>query len=853
MIMNTEAKNPYSTKTPWPCMRGNCLNSGCLDLNDWRVQFSKLNQSDSFHNSLIHFHTNNSVFSTPIIDENERIFVGSGDHSFYAFEPHKSIELWHQTQSEIIDSAGCINSIGLIFMVGGDGKIRSFHPDGREIWTKNIALNRLKKQFTYSTLYWFEANIVLGPDNSLYAANDDFFLYKLNQNGDIIWFFRTGFLIWSAVGFLSDNTVILAGFDTNLYAIDSLTGRCKWKKNLNGSLVASPAIGNNDVIFEGSFNGKLYAIEGSRGRIKWEFDTGAHIYASCCISPDNIVYIGSSNGCFYALNSETGQVIWMKYFGEVIRSSASIGPDIENNCPYLIYVGIGDGSINALEPNGRIRWSYNTLQIASNSDYPNINASIALGWTGLCVASSTGDVIWIPYDYYLHNKEKSNYRQEIFNTVNTNGSWHYISPGGRLNVQSMQKTQEILPSSILSIKFLINGENGIHPAKILSTTMKIQFEPPITFNSNLQSDKSTVNIVSDDILNPNTDYLCKIFVEYNDEHKKILSNSQLLSLKTTASGGVFSIIDVQNNVLKIHQMAIPQPAILPSLNQIGFASLSIPFKIIYVDSNLGRFIALGIQKFGGEGAAMNRVSLYAFSGKYNNDYFIMESKNCLFEITAFNIPIRIFRIAGRLLPTGSVAPNASLLIEQKIGRSLIPLLSQMGQSSPINNKVIRSYIKSYGLKQILSAGLPFIRALIHQIKIKTWRMRGLINSEGVLQGVGTFQLDYAPRMEPINTNEYKIVKFGYVAKKKIIIADLSLNNSLIGLNKSISIILVDLSSITVVPYNYNNAISSTRRENQSIVTLKLKYLKDLKLLIHNPLRAFLLIDFDVIATFDFEY
>ena len=234
-------EDPYQENAPWPNMRGDIKNSGRLRDLKWKGKSNTASE-------VIHFQTANAIYSTPIIDAEERIYIGSADHYFYAFDPHKGRELWKFDAGEIIDSAGCIDKDNTVYIATGSSKIHAFTPEGKEKWTFDNLVNRRKEQFTFSTNYWYEANIVLGPDDAIYVANDDFFIYKMTKNGEVIWGYRTGFLIWSACSFSKDGTVYSAGFDHLFYALDMNTGKIKWKTDLKGSLVGSPAVGEDGTI-----------------------------------------------------------------------------------------------------------------------------------------------------------------------------------------------------------------------------------------------------------------------------------------------------------------------------------------------------------------------------------------------------------------------------------------------------------------------------------------------------------------------------------------------------------------------------------------------------------------------------
>ena len=71
---------PYLLGSAWPVMRGDLQNTGRGKLGKWEP--SSVRTLD-----VRRFQTGNGIFSTPVIDANERIYVGSADHYFYAFDP----------------------------------------------------------------------------------------------------------------------------------------------------------------------------------------------------------------------------------------------------------------------------------------------------------------------------------------------------------------------------------------------------------------------------------------------------------------------------------------------------------------------------------------------------------------------------------------------------------------------------------------------------------------------------------------------------------------------------------------------------------------------------------------------
>ena len=158
---------------PWPSMRGGFGNLGRARVSPeprgWPVRS---------------FPTGGPVFSTPVIGADEQIYVGSADRCFYRLDPASGQVVWRVETDELIDSAACIGPDGSVWVPGGDGRIYGFDAEGKEVWRYDRMLDRTR--VTPSTIYWWEANVVLGPNGWLYAGNDDFYLYAIDPGGDTI-------------------------------------------------------------------------------------------------------------------------------------------------------------------------------------------------------------------------------------------------------------------------------------------------------------------------------------------------------------------------------------------------------------------------------------------------------------------------------------------------------------------------------------------------------------------------------------------------------------------------------------------------------------------------------------------
>ncbi len=842
---------PYLPGAAWPVMRGDLQNSG-------RGQTGKWEPSPDAIKEVRRFHTGNGIFSTPVIGDRERIYVGSADHYFYALDPVTGKLLWKFDAQELIDSAAALSADRRVYVPAG-GAIYALDLEGHPLWSFDVTDHRPPGLYTFGTNFWWEGNVVLGPDGNLYAGNDDFFFYSFSPEGKFRWARRTGFLIWSVPAFGPDDIMYFAGFDMRLYALERETGKLKWKKNLKNALVASPALGPDGTIFQGSFDGALYALNSVSGRLKWKYQTDDHIYASAALDSRGRVYVTSADGFLYALDANTGAERWTYYTGDAVRSSPVLGPDPEGKAEYLIYFGGGQGEVFAIDPEGKRRWSFNTLAMTGRIDYPNLNASPALGRDGIALANANGDVFYIPYQYYLKPDAKGISRDPSDGFGAEGAHWHYVSPGGLIDQQpeseSVAKETRLMHPFQAIIARLIVRENGrTIRAKLVPGSGRVQAEPAADFRIAPIGDGKTLCIIPEQGLDPGKEYLFHLTASYQGRGGQAGKVSATLKLRVAEAGVSNPLMSPGNPSFAITHMSFAQPAIVPSLDQIGIAVMRIPFTVVETDPARGTFVAWSVQKWGAsaggeeQGIPDSRSLFYAFSGKVQGDFFELESRNCFFEESSFPFPLDLLRFSGRIALDGTVEKDASLLAELD-PPGILNALNMLSVSSEADASGQKKYVSSTlsgggdkGFAQALMVSGPTVLGYIAD---RVWRKWGFYNDQGNFVGAGTFRIE-PPAAPTLVANEVKVKKFEYDPRKKELVAEAEIpdaDQKMIAL----AILLVDKNTGRPVPINYNTSMTRQRLGND----LKRTTLKVPAGLRRGSLRAYLMADLTPVKMIEF--
>lgn len=822
------ADSPYQAGAPWPCMRADLRNSG-------RSPLLHEEPASRPELPLRRWSTGNGIFSTPVIGADETIYVGSADKSFYALDPLSGATRWQFPTGECIDSAGCVAADGTVYFVSCDAGLYALAPSGEERWRLNLFENR--RHFTPSTIFWWEGNVVLGPNHWLYAGNDDFNFYAIEPGRGARWAYLTGLHIWTAPAFgHDDDSVCFLSFDRHCYKLDRRSGRLLWRTNTGNFVVSSPAIGNDGRIFFGSFDGNVYALHGELGSILWRVPTGGPIYASPALAEDGMLYIGSSDGCLYAIDTGTATVAWSFYTGDAVRASAAIGRDPEQRCAYLIYFGSGNGTIYCLEPDGTRRWSLSTAGEGGEVDSPNINASIALGRFGLAAATASGKVFYVPFDYYRSHPDDPLIDCEGGDGYPREGLHLYVmSPGGRMARRPIEATMPPLaidPVQPISLRLLARRGGRTQLVQIDPQSVEVSAEPSRELRVTVQPDRTQLNVIPEQPLfgaaagRLELRARCLVAGQAADEVGAVIP------LEYSPPAEAPPIEQLVHQPIRITHMSVYDPPIVPSFDQIGIASLTIQLRVVDVDPASGGIVAWGLLKFGVAEVqvAIARHLFYAFAGTYRDGRIVLTAHDCNFELTAFPAPLDRLRLSGSW--TGADGPRigSSLVAELDVSArlswdNLRDRLSGLGRGSHGMMEFVGRWFPDWrtaflslpAIGRFLARALPLSLQILRRSMYGPW---GLIGEDGWFRGIGSF---HSSRDEARDPSAIAIQSFALAPGRREVIAEIESAPGHPGALDGVvpGILLVDLVSHQPARLAYDAATTIVREGERVRIELAL--------------------------------
>jgi outer membrane protein assembly factor BamB len=681
---------PVLPGAPWPLFRRDSRNTGRLPLP------GVYNGGEPWC-----FKTGKGIFSTPVIDELGRAYIGSADQFFYCLEADGSL-VWKYPTRGVIDSAAALTAPdpkfaqpAAVTFLSGDGRMIRLRLDEDPAYTQDRLLWTFEAELRPGVSFnnWWEGNVAVGYDGTLYAGNTNFNYYAVSPAGQKRWAYATGSNNWSMAALGEDGTIYWGSNDTFVHAVDP-GGRRLWKRRTLGFIAASAAVGSDGTVYIGSFDSNFYALDPRRGKVKWKFQTDEHIYSSAALgeNPDGTtrgIYFGSADGCLYALDP-AGRLIWRFDSGAPVRSSPAIGLDEHGN--EIIYFGSGNGRIYALNADGSLRWVFNTTPDDPHlADRNDLNGSPALGEHGLFIGGEHGHLWYVPYDYPLNNPDDP---RVSTGTDPLPRNYHGVLPVTPGAVVLPEFPKEVSPTSILVLRLVVREEGETVPARLCNNpvycppgALEIALDPPLPHRIERSADGRLIYIIPQSLLPPNTNFTLKVSGVFYTGGLRIGN----LALGGRRAGQFASTFNFQTenqantwlplatapqavSALVWKRLTAALPAMLPSLNQVGFDAMEWIIGTALVTppdpEGAGNLVLWAIAGRPESSGLLNSDPsagiAVALSGTYQRDAFLVCSNNFELPITGIRVPFKHFELRGRLNPDLSIQPGAVAYAETDV-------------------------------------------------------------------------------------------------------------------------------------------------------------------------------------------
>ena len=223
-------------------------------------------------------------------------------------------------------------------------------------------------------------------DAILYTGSGDGVLYALDaQTAEQLWS-KVGFGQLESTGAIAGDTIITAGYNQTVKAMDRITGEERWSYTTGYGVQGAPLIVDDRVFI--ATDHEVYNLDLKSGELIWKVPTGTEgAYMGAPAYEDGVIYT-TGGKLLLALEADSGKELWRTQKEEMF-----LGPTVANG---LVYVGNFDRKLYAFDQSsGEEKWSFDGKEVFWSSPAASEDKIFAgNARTVYALDAQTGELIW---------------------------------------------------------------------------------------------------------------------------------------------------------------------------------------------------------------------------------------------------------------------------------------------------------------------------------------------------------------------------------------------------------------------------------------------------------------------------
>lgn len=311
-----------------------------------------------------------------------------------------------------IEAAPAVTPEGDVVVASLSGKVARLSPAGSVVWSADLGdriyaspliagasviLGSDAKRFVALSLATGKKRWQLDADGEVDTAPAEApggvviaaagrVLHGLRADGGVRFRLKLPRKIYGSPAVADDGTIYVGAQDHKLYAVTP-AGAVRWSRDLGGDVDCAPAIGDDGTIFAASDAGVVAAFD-AEGRERWRAQVGGFVRGGLTVGRGGLVLAGTygPGPRVAALDAASGAEGWsFRVQGTGAPEFGIHGAPLED-AEGRLYFGAQDDRVYALDPGGRLLWTY-----ATGGD---VDAPLVIGPGGvLYVGSDDGRLV----------------------------------------------------------------------------------------------------------------------------------------------------------------------------------------------------------------------------------------------------------------------------------------------------------------------------------------------------------------------------------------------------------------------------------------------------------------------------
>jgi outer membrane protein assembly factor BamB len=230
-----------------------------------------------------------------VVAPNGAIHFAAGNH-LYALTKDGTVRWRFEARSKIY-STPAVDDDGTVYVGSQDDELYAVAADGRLRWS-------------YRTQGDNDASPAIGDDGTIYFGSDDGRVYALTRDGELRWSTPLDGYVRAPLALGLDGSIIAGvyGPRPRVVSLDAATGELRWffpvtvTDSPEIGVHSGPLVDADGNIYVGAHDDYLYSLT-PEGDLRWIFGTDADVDGSPIVSQDGVLLVGSDDGNLYALGT----------------------------------------------------------------------------------------------------------------------------------------------------------------------------------------------------------------------------------------------------------------------------------------------------------------------------------------------------------------------------------------------------------------------------------------------------------------------------------------------------------------------------------------------------------------------
>lgn len=277
--------------------------------------------------------------------DEKTLYVATLAGSILALAREDGTTRWSTPLGERVYSTPLVHEDGTLYVGSDARKLVALSAQGTVVW-------RLEVDGEADT------GAAFAKDGTVaFAAGS--FVHAVRRGGDLAWRFAAKGKVFTAPAITEDGLVIVGSQDDHVHAIGP-GGALAWSTDLGADVDGAPVIADDGAIYVGTDKGEVVRLEG-RGKIAWRVGIGGFVRGVLSLARNGDVLAGTYGPVPRVVRLAPDGAIRGAFAikGTGAREFGIHGGPLED-AGGALYFGAQDDAVYAIEPDGTVRWRFET-------------------------------------------------------------------------------------------------------------------------------------------------------------------------------------------------------------------------------------------------------------------------------------------------------------------------------------------------------------------------------------------------------------------------------------------------------------------------------------------------------------